>query len=130
MFKPDDLFLPNESVKDNILLMKNDIITPAVTSLENIGKAARVECDMINVTVGGFVFIIRLDLNNDYLSKYILALLGAPSIYEYIKSITNRSGQAFYNIGKERLLKTLIPLPPQLEIQRIVEQIELVFNQI
>lgn len=57
--KADDIFLSPEQVKEGILLKQNDIITPAVTSLENIGKMARVEQDLPNVTVGGFVFVLR-----------------------------------------------------------------------
>jgi len=53
--KSDDIYISEEKVKSNILLKDGDIVTPAVTSLENIGKMARVEEDMQNVTVGGFV---------------------------------------------------------------------------
>ena len=130
VMKPDDLFLPCTKIKESILLRKNDIVTPAVTSLENIGKAARVQKDLNDVTVGGFVFILRSFLCNDWLSQYLLALLGSPSMGEYMKSVTNKSGQAFYNIGKERLTMAMIPLPPIKEQQRIVAQIEKLFEQL
>ena len=130
VMKPDDLFLPYTKIKESILLRKNDIVTPAVTSLENIGKAARVQKDLNDVTVGGFVFILRSFLCNDWLSQYLLALLSSPSMGEYMKSITNKSGQAFYNIGKERLAMAMIPLPPIREQQRIVAQIERLFEQL
>ena len=130
VMKPDDLFLPYTKIKESMLLRKNDIVTPAVTSLENIGKAARVQKDLNDVTVGGFVFILRSFLCNDWLSQYLLALLGSPSMGEYMKSVTNKSGQAFYNIGKERLAMAMIPLPPIKEQQRIVAQIEILFEQL
>ena len=129
-FKADDIFLPYNAIKENILLRKNDIVTPAVTSLENIGKMARVKDDMPDVTVGGFVFVLRLYFSNDWLSQYLLALMSSPTIIEYMKSITNKSGQAFYNIGKERLATTLLPIPPLSEQQRIVNQIEKIFSEI
>lgn len=129
-FKGDDIFLPREAIKENILLQKNDIVTPAVTSLENIGKMARVKDDLPDVTVGGFVFVLRLYFSNDWLSQYLLALMSSPTIIEYMKSITNKSGQAFYNIGKERLATTLLPIPPLSEQQRIVNQIEKIFSEI
>ena len=56
--------------------------------------------------------------------------MSSPTIIEYMKSITNKSGQAFYNIGKERLATTLLPIPPLSEQQRIVNQIEKIFNEI
>ena len=126
--KVDDIFLPKDKVKEDILLKKNDIVTPAVTSLENIGKMARVEFDLESTTVGGFVFILRQFYCNDIVSKYLLALLSSPIFIDYIKSITNKSGQAFYNISKNRLEMTLLPLPPLAEQQRIVESIDAIFR--
>ena len=128
--KADDIFLAKENVKEAILLRQDDIITPAVTSLENIGKMARVKEDMADTTVGGFVFILRPHYKNSQLSKFLLFLMRSPSIIEYIKSITNKSGQAFYNIGKERFAMTLIPIPPIAEQQRIADKIEELFSSI
>ena len=86
--KDDDIFLTEDKVKKDILLKENDILTPAVTSLENIGKMARVDKNMPYTTVGGFVFIIRLHLIDQWLSKYILCLLSSPFMIEFMKSIT------------------------------------------
>ena len=128
--KPDDLFISEGKVKYDILLKQNDIVTPAVTSLENIGKMARVEIDMPDTTVGGFVFIIRPFVKNDYVSKYLLAFMSSPTAVDYMQSITNKSGQAFYNIGKERLATTLVPLPPLTEQKRICSRISELFGKI
>lgn len=117
-------------MKENILLKLNDIITPAVTSLENIGKMARVEQDLTNVTVGGFVFVLRPHYSIEWLSKFLLFFMSSPSAIEFMKSITNKSGQAFYNIGKERLATALVPIPPKEEEQRIVTKIEELFDKI
>ena len=130
VMKADDIFLAKENVKEAILLRQDDIITPAVTSLENIGKMARVKENMSDTTVGGFVFVLRPHYRNSQLSKFLLFLMSSPSIIEYIKSITNKSGQAFYNIGKERLAMTLIPIPPIAEQQRIADKIEELFSSI
>ena len=128
--KADDIFLAQEQVKENILLKQNDIITPAVTSLENIGKMARVEQDMPDVTVGGFVFVLRPHYSDKWLAKFLLYFMSSPFAIEFMKSITNKSGQAFYNIGKERLATTLIPIPPKEEEHRIVIKIEELFDRI
>ena len=129
-YKDDDIFISGSLVKENILLNKNDIVTPAVTSLENIGKMARVESNLQNVTVGGFVFILRPFFNDDVMSKYLLAVMSSPSTIEYMRSITNKSGQAFYNIGKERLATTLIPLPPHNEQKCITDKLNHLFSRL
>ncbi len=85
---------------------------------------------MDSTTVGGFVFILRSHLCNDTLSTFLLEVLSSPSLIEFVKSITNKSGQAFYNIGKERLGAALIPLPPYMEQQHIVRLINELFSKL
>ena len=117
IFKDDDVFVSEEFVNANTILKKNCIITPAVTSLENIGKMAVIEKDYNNVSAGGFVFIISpyiQDFNHSLLLAYFLQ---SPSLIETMQGITKKSGAAFYNLGKERLKELYIPLPPRKEQQ-------------
>ena len=60
LFKDDDIFIEKSLISEGILLKENDLITPAVTSIENIGKMARITQNYDDVTAGGFVFILRL----------------------------------------------------------------------
>ena len=105
-------------------MRKNDLITPAVTSIENIGKLALIDNDYNNVTAGGFVFIIRPHYSNDTFAKYMLYALQSSYFNKQMKAITKKSGQAFYNLGKERLIQLIVPIPPIEEQARIVNYIE------
>ena len=130
IFKDDDVFVAKEFVNENTLLKRNSIITPAVTSLENIGKMAVIEKDYNDVSAGGFVFIISPYIQ-EFTHSFLLAyFLQSPSLIETMQGITKKSGAAFYNLGKERLKELYIPLPPRKEQQRIVAQIEKLFEQL
>ena len=123
IFKDDDVFVSEEFVNANTILKKNCIITPAVTSLENIGKMAVIEKDYNNVSAGGFVFIINpyiQDFNHSLLLAYFLQ---SPFLIEAMRGITKKSGAAFYNLGKGRLKELYLPLPPMAEQSRIVGKI-------
>ena len=123
-FFENDIFVDSKLIQDSIILKNNDLITPAVTSIENIGKLARIEKDYEDVTTGGFVFIVRPCYNSDIFAKYMLYALQSSYFNKQLKSITKKSGQAFYNLGKERFIQLIIPIPPLNEQVRIVESIE------
>ena len=130
IFKNDDVFVSEEFVSANTILKKNCIITPAVTSLENIGKMAVIEKDYNNVSAGGFVFIISpyiQDFNHSLLLAYFLQ---SPFLIEAMRGITKKSGAAFYNLGKERLKELYLPLPPMAEQSRIVGKINEILSSI
>ena len=129
-FKEDDIFINKQLVPESILLKKDDLITPAVTSIENVGKMARISQDYENVSAGGFIFILRLFAKSSITAQYLCYAIQAPVITEKIKSITKKSGSAFYNIGKERLSAIKIPLPPLQEQMRIVKALNNVLASI
>lgn len=122
--KFDDLYIPSSLVSQQILIRKNDVITPAVTSIENIGKLGRAEQDMLDCTAGGFVYIFRPYLNNDLISKMVMYFLSSPIYAQMLKKITKKSGQAFYNMNKELLRNLWIPLPPLSDLKNMIKKIE------
>lgn len=123
-FKLDDIFISSEFVKKDLLLRKNTIITPAVTSLENIGKMALIENDYNDVVVGGFVLMLTPHLSNEIFAKYLLYVFSSKYFKNNCKNIVNKSGQAFYNLSREKLMLINIPLPPLAEQKRIVAKID------
>lgn len=129
--KDDDVMIAPEFVKKDIFLKKNSFITPAVTSLEHLGKTALIREDHKDIVAGGFVlYLMPYDDKNDALMEYLAYFFQSAFYNSFCKTITNKSGQAFWNISREKLLKLTIPLPPLAEQQRIVAKIEELFEQI
>lgn len=123
-FLANDIFIPRKYITKDIYLKKNWIITPAVTSIEQIGKMALIDRDIDDCVVGGFVLNIIPHLSNDILAKYIIFAMMSNYFIQSLKGITNKSGQAFYNLSREKMLNLYIPLPPLSEQKRIVKKIE------
>ncbi len=121
--KSDDLYIPQELASDDIILRRNDLITPAVTSLENIGKIAVINTELSNTTAGGFVYIFRPYFNNVIMSDLIADFVSSSAYLSMMKDITKKSGQAFYNMNKEKLLQLYFPIAPFAEMKRIVDKL-------
>ena len=66
--KDDDVMIAPEFVKKDIFLKKNSFITPAVTSLEHLGKTALIREDHNDIVAGGFVLYLMPydDKNNGF----------------------------------------------------------------
>lgn len=116
-----DVFIANQFVEEELQLYPGQIITPAVTSLENVGKAALIRQPLQDTVCGGFVFYLTPFLNDFDFSDYLYHYLISPSHKEYCRSSVKKSGQAFYNLSKASLNQALIPIPPTDEQRRIVD---------
>ena len=63
----DDVYVDLEQFRSKyISLLKGDVITPSVTSMEKICKTGFIDKNLDSVTAGGFVYIIRC-LSSDVL---------------------------------------------------------------
>ncbi len=121
--KPDDVLISSEFVKADLYLRKGFFIMPAVTSWENLGKTALVREDHDDIVVGGFVLMMCLIYLDDILEEYLNCFFQSALFQQYCRSITNKSGQAFYNLSRNKLLQLLVPIPPIEEQERIVSKI-------
>ena len=129
--KADDVMIAPEFVKKpNLTLQKNTFITPAVTSLEHLGKTALIEEDHSDIVAGGFVLYLLPYYREDTLVKYLSFYFQTSFYNKYCKSIANKSGQAFWNLSRQKLLDLTIPIPPLAEQRRIVAKIEELFEVI
>ncbi|MGO5414302.1 restriction endonuclease subunit S, partial [Slackia isoflavoniconvertens] len=114
----NDVMIGASFVDDSLFLRPGQLITPAVTSLENVGKVALVKEELPDTVCGGFVFF--LTPSSDELSaEYMHAFLASPIHKEYCKLSVKKSGQAFYNLSKASLNNALIAIPPLAEQMRI-----------
>lgn len=128
--KDDDVMISKEFVNEELILKKGVFISPAVTSLEHMGKTALIREDQKNVVAGGFVLMLLPHYKNEQYLEYLNVLFQSGYYCEKCKSITNKSGQAFYNLSRAKLLKMLIPVPPLAEQHRIVAKIEQLMKEI
>ena len=130
VLKDDDVFISSKYVPRELLLKKGTFITPAVSSLEKIGKTAIIENDFNDVVIGGFVLMLTPSFNNEMLTRYLYYFFQGAYYHNYCKSITKKSGQAFYNLSRPLLKQCPVPIPPRDEIPRILNQLESVLASI
>ena len=128
VLQDSDVFIADQFVDPNLMLLPGQIITPAVTSLENVGKAALVRTGVPNTVCGGFVFFLTPLIDDMRLSRYLHIWLTSPEHRAYCKASVKKSGQAFYNLSKASLNNALIAVPPLLEQERIVTICERLFD--
>ena len=126
-FKGDDVFISNELVKPELYLRKNYMITPAVSSLDHIGKIALIDKDYSDTVVGGFVLMLIPHFNDDVVSEYLLYAFAAKHHRDNCRNITHKSGQAFYNLSREQMMNLPVPIPPREEMGRIIAMLKRVF---
>lgn len=124
LIKDDDVFISSKYVPQELLLRKGIYISPAVSSLEKIGKTAIVEKDFIDVVVGGFVLMLTPTFSDEILGKYLYYFFQGAFYHNYCKTITKKSGQAFYNLSRPKLKQCPVPIPPKTEIPRIIKKLE------
>lgn len=122
LLKPDDIYVARTD--KYIKLLEGDVITPSVTSMEQMGKTAYIDKNLEMITAGGFVFIIRMIDKNILDPKYAMYFINSKFHKNMCKPNINKSGQAFYNLKKTGLLKQPIAIPPIEEQKRIVSKIE------
>ena len=126
-----DVFVPRSKYAAKcISLNAGDIITPAVTSMDKMCKAAIIDQDLESITAGGFVYIIKEVDKKKLLPKYALYFWSSETNKNLCKPSIHKSGQAFYNLKKSSLMNQIFPLPPLPEQQRIVARVEALMKEI
>jgi type I restriction enzyme S subunit len=84
-----------------------------------MAKTALIQEDHPDTVVGGFVLMIKPVITDDPLLRYLNLFFQTIYYKKYCISITNKSGQAFYNLSRQKLMQCLVPLPPLGEQNRI-----------
>ena len=130
IMKADDVFISSSYVAPDLLLKKGQYISPAVSSLEKIGKTAIITKDYKDTVVGGFVLMLLPLFDDEWLGQYLYYFFQTGYYHNYCRTITKKSGQAFYNLSRPKLKLCPVPLPPKREIARIVERLNIVLASI
>ena len=130
LFKGDDVFISSEFVKPELYLRKNYMITPAVSSLDHIGKIALIDKDYSDTVVGGFVLMLIPHFNDDVVSQYLLYAFATKHHRDNCRNITHKSGQAFYNLSREQMMNLPVPIPPREEMERIIAMLKRVLPKV
>ena len=120
--KDDDVIISKKYVKDSLLLKRGTFITPAVTSIERMAKTALIQEDHHDIVVGGFVLMIKPVIIDNALLQYLNLFFQSTYYKKYCISITNKSGQAFFNLSRQKLMQCLVPIPPEKEQFRIADK--------
>ncbi len=128
--KDDDVKIAPQFVKPDLLLKAGTFITPAVSSFEQVGKTGLIETDLTDTVVGGFVLMLIPFYREASLLQYLLYLFQAPFYKSLCQSMVNKSGQAFYNLSRTKLMNAVIPLPPLEELRRIGKYLDAIFTHI
>lgn len=128
--KPDDIFIAKKFVADELLLKEWTFITPAVSSLEHMGKTALIRESYDDIVVGGFILMLFPVYKSRPFLEYLNFLFQSYYYRQLCQSLTNKSGQAFYNLSRTKLLNAVIPIPPLAEQHRIVQKIEELYAEI
>ena len=124
VLKDDDIRIAEQFVDSSLLLEPGQIITPAVTSLENVGKCALIREALPDTVCGGFVFFVTPYSNEWAFKNYLFDFWSSVTHQAFCRSSVKKSGQAFYNLGKTVLNTALVPVPPLAEQERIVARID------
>lgn len=91
----NDYYIDTQFISsEQVYLKHNQLITPVSTSLEHIGKFARIDKDYDGVVAGGFIFQLTPFESSEIISKFLLFNLSSPLFYKQLKAITKLSGQA------------------------------------
>ena len=117
---PMPVYIPKE--KANKMTKEGDIILARYGA--SLGKVFWAKDGAYNVAMAKVIPLFKSALVN----KQYLFLFYQSSIYQYLIKDHSRSAQAGFN--KDDLTDLFFPLPPRIEQQRIVAQIEKLFEQL
>lgn len=128
--KQDDYFISREFLDKTPTLQKNMLITPAVTSYEQVGKIALVRNNNNQNVIGGFVLMYIPKFDNIILTNYTYIVLSSDWFKNICRKITRKSGQAFYNISRQKLRIIDIALPSLNEQEEIVNKVDSLLKKV
>lgn len=116
------VFIKNNNISNDKLLMKDDILISLANSLDFIGRVTYVDNDYSKLTFGAFVGMIRVDktkINPKYLYWILQSQVAKMFFRSVAKTTTNISNLTF-----EDLYSFIFPLPSLENQARIVSELD------
>lgn len=74
--------------------------------------------------------MLQMHLVLDVFDHFLLYFFQSLYFKKSCQKIANKSGQAFYNLSRQKMSQMLIPLPPLSEQRRIVTKLEELLHEI
>ena len=123
----ENIYVDKSLIKSEQYIQENDIIIVSSTgSKKVIGRAGISFANYSDVSFGAFLMLARP--KEQSCKRYVNYYFQSQIYRERIRFLA--SGVNINNIRAEYIMKSLVPLPPMQEQQRIVDRIERMFAQL
>ena len=116
--------LPDElEARPELTVREDDLLVSRANTRELVGSAAQVPADQPNLMASDKLFIVRLHYKICR-PRFAAAYLGDHRVRHQIELEATGASSSMLNIGQAAIRELCVPLPPEVEQDRIVEELD------